>query len=161
MAPRISVVMPAYGQEAFLDRALAGLLAQDLADWELVVVDDGTPDPDAVARAVHRHADPRVRLCRLPCNAGLGAACNRGLELAAAPLVGYLPADDVVYADHLAALVGALDGTGAVMALTGVRHHGAAESPGSPEGFAPQLVQVAHRRTADRWVERPECESDD
>jgi glycosyltransferase involved in cell wall biosynthesis len=152
--------MPVYGQAAYLDRALAGLLAQDLADWELVVVDDGTPDPGAVAQAVRRHADPRIRLDRLPRNAGLGAACNRGLELAAAPLVAYLPADDVLYPDHLTALVDALAG-GAAMAVTGVRHHGGVDSPGPPDGFGAQLVQVAHRRTADRWVERSEQESDD
>ena len=160
MAPRISVVLPVYGQQAFLDRALAGLLDQDLADWELVVVDDGTPDPGAVARAVARYADPRIRVDRRPANVGLGAACNRGLDLTGAPLVTYLPADDVVYPDHLAALVGALAG-GAAMAVTGVRHHGGAESLGPPDGFAPQLVQVAHRRTADRWVERAAGESDD
>ncbi|HZB50318.1 MAG TPA: glycosyltransferase family 2 protein, partial [Mycobacteriales bacterium] len=160
MAPRISVVLPVYGQQAFLDRALAGLLDQDLADWELVVVDDGTPDPGAVAREVARYADPRIRVDRLPANAGLGAACNRGLDLTGAPLVTYLPADDVVYPDHLAALVEALAG-GAALALTGLRHHGGAESLGPPEGFGPQLVQVAHRRTPARWTERPTWEDDD
>ncbi|HZB50832.1 MAG TPA: glycosyltransferase family 2 protein, partial [Mycobacteriales bacterium] len=160
-APRICVVLPVYRQEAFLDRALAGLLAQDLPDWELVVVDDGTPDPAAIPAAVHRFPDPRVRLVRLPANAGLGAACNRGLDLATAPLVGYLPADDVIYPDHLASLVDALAGGEAVAAVAGVRHHGGTESLGPPDGFPPQLVQVAHRRTADRWLERPAVESDD
>jgi len=159
--PRVSVIMPVYRQEAFLGRAVESLLAQRRRDWELVVVDDGTPEPSAVAQALGRLADPRIRLVRLPRNAGLGAACNRGLVEARAPLVGYLPADDVIWSDHLDALVEALDGTGAMLAISGVRHSGGVETLGPPAGFAPQLVQAAHRRTADRWVERPEQESDD
>jgi hypothetical protein len=147
---RISVVMPVYGQAAYLPRALAGLLAQDVADWELVVVDDGSPEPVDVP------ADPRVRVLRSAVNTGLGAACNRGLDAARAPLVAYLPADDVWYPDHLSALLDAL--AGADVAVSGVVHGGGARSPGPPPGFAPQLVQVGHRRTAAR---RAELESDD
>jgi hypothetical protein len=147
------VVMPVYGQEAYLPRALAGLLAQDEPDWELVVVDDGSPRPPDLL------ADPRVRLLRSAVNTGLGAACNRGLDAARGPLVAYLPADDVWYPDHLSALVTAL--ADAPVAVSGVVHHGDRRSPGAPDGFPPQLVQVGHRATAARWTERPELESDD
>ena len=49
MAAQVSVLMPTYGQAAFLGRAVASLLAQTLTDWELVVVDDGSPDATAAA----------------------------------------------------------------------------------------------------------------
>jgi glycosyltransferase involved in cell wall biosynthesis len=153
VTPRITVVLPLYDQAGWLPRALAGLLAQDLTDWELVVVDDGSPTaPDLPP-------DPRIRLLRSPVNTGLGAACNRGLDAARAPLIAYLPADDAWYPDHLTALVSTLDTAG--LAVSGVVHHGGRRSPGPPEGFCAQLVQVGHRRTEQRWVERPAGESDD
>jgi glycosyltransferase involved in cell wall biosynthesis len=153
MMPAVTVVTPVYDQAAWLPRALASLLAQDFGGWELVVVDDGSPEPVRVP------ADPRIRLLRSDVNTGLGAACNRGLDAARAPLVAYLPADDVWYADHLSALVSTLDG--APVAVSGLVHHGDRRCLGPVEGFGLQLVQVGHRRTGARWTERSECESDD
>jgi hypothetical protein len=147
--PRVSVVMPVFEQAAFLARAVGSLLAQTEPDWELVVVDDGSTDdvPSALAPFA---ADARVTLHRLAVNRGLGAALNAGLERSHSPLVAYLPADDVVHADHLATLVG-LMGDGVVLAHTGC----------APGDERLQLVQLMHRRTPDRWIERPELESDD
>jgi hypothetical protein len=159
MAAQVSVLTPAYGQAAFLGRAVASLLAQTLTDWELVVVDDGSPDATAAAIAPFQ-PDPRIRLLRLPANRGLGAALNAGLDASAAPLVAYLPADDRFDPWHLEALCG-LAAAGTVLAWSGCRHHGDQVSLGPPEGFGLQLVQVLHRRTQDRWVERAELESDD
>ena len=145
--------MPVHDQERYVPRALGGLLAQQLADWELVVVDDGSPG------TLRLPADPRIRVLRLPENLGLGAACNRGLDAARAPYLAYLPADDVWYPDHLTALVATLDA--APVAVSGLLHHGGRRSLGPPDGFPAQLVQTGHRRTGQRWVERPELESDD
>ena len=149
----VAVLVPVHDQSAFLPRALDGLLGQDVRDWEAVVVDDGSPDPDAVAAVVDGLADPRVRLLRTPVNRGLGAALNTGLDATTAPVVAYLPADDVWFAGHLAALLGCLTDDGVVLARSGLA---------APSGTAyAQLVQVAHRRTADRWTERAALESDD
>ena len=160
-SPRVSVVVPAHDQEAWLPAAMSSLLAQTLADWECVVVDDGSPgDVEAALGAVLD--DPRVRLERLPTNRGLGAALNRGLDLTSAPYVAYLPCDDVLHAEHLATLVEALDRhPDAPLAVAGVRHAHDRTSPGRIEGEPLQLVQVVHRRTGDRWVERCELTTDD
>lgn len=151
--PAIAVLVPVHDQAAFLPRALDGLLGQDVPGWEAVVVDDGSPDPEAVGAAVDALADPRVRLVRSPVNRGLGAALNSGLDASTAPVVAYLPADDVWFAGHLAALLGCLADDAVAFARSGLT---------APSGTAyAQLVQVAHRRTADRWTERAELESDD
>jgi glycosyltransferase involved in cell wall biosynthesis len=81
----VSVLTPVYGQAAFLPRAVASLRAQDRPDWELVVVDDGSPDD--VAAALPR--DARVRLLRLGANHGLGRALNAGLAAARAPVIAW------------------------------------------------------------------------
>jgi hypothetical protein len=159
--PQVSVLMPTYRQAAFLGRAVGSLLAQTVAGWELVVVDDGSPDDTAAALRPFLH-DPRVRYRRLPGNRGLGGALNAGLDLATGRLVAYLPSDDRWDPWHLAVLSDRIDrDPGAALAWSGMRHHGDQVALDPPDGFGLQLVQVMHRRTGDRWVEREELESDD
>jgi hypothetical protein len=168
--PRVSVLMPTYNQAHFIRRALDSLLAQTLRDWELVIVDDGSPDATA-QHVISYLEDARIRYYRLSCNRGLGAALNYALAEAQAPLVTYLPSDDVYWADHLATLADQLDREpDAVLAYSGVRRElrvpGAGvvavqTAPGQIENHALQLVQVMHRRTIDRWVERDELVTDD
>lgn len=159
--PRVSVIMPTWGQAHFLPRALDSLLAQRLCDWELVVVDDASPDhtPQAVATYL---ADPRVHYMRLPRNRGLGAALNVGLSQARAQYVAYLPSDDVYHAGHLLTLLACIESDArCVLAFAGVRHHYNREAQGVIDGHSLQLVQVMHRRTPARWIEREELVTDD
>jgi hypothetical protein len=154
VSPRVAVVVPVHDQAAFLGRALGSLLAQRLTDWEAVVVDDGSrDDPLSVVPR-----DPRLRTVRLDLNGGLGAALNCGIDATTAPFVAYLPADDAWDADHLQLLERAL--SDATLAWSGVRWL-RGTTTGAPDDHCLQLVQVAHRRTGDRWVERDELESDD
>lgn len=155
-SPRVAVLVPVHDSPAsphaaFLPRAVGSLLAQTVADWEAVVVDDGSHSAAAVAAAVP--ADPRIRLVRLPGNQGLGAALNAALEATSAPVVAYLPADDVWAPGHLEALLRCLADPAVVRVRSGL---------GDPSGTAyDQLVQVGHRRSRDRWTERAELETDD
>ena len=154
------MVVPVHDQEAWLPAALHSLRAQALTDWECVVVDDGSPG-DVAAALGNALDDPRVRLERLERNQGLGAALNRGLDLTTAPYVAYLPADDRMLADHLETLVAALDeAPEAPLAVAGVRS-GAVSALDRLDGEPLQLVQVAHRRTDERWTERAELTTDD
>jgi glycosyltransferase involved in cell wall biosynthesis len=155
-APDVTVVTPVHGDVGFLPRAVASLRAQAITTWELVVVDDGATRDVASALP----ADPRIRCVAHGGNRGLGAALNTGLQLAAADVVAYLPADDVWFPDHLSSLLPLL-ADGADLAWSGVRHHGRQVALDAPPGFGLQLVQVAHRRTGERWVERVVLESDD
>jgi hypothetical protein len=159
--PRVSVLMPTYDQAGFIAGALGSLYAQRLTDWELVVIDDGSPD-DTGALVAAYGADPRIRYVRLPRNVGLGAALNVGLERARAELVAYLPSDDRYFADHLESLVAALERQpGAALAYSGVRHHYNRVADGAIDGYPLQLVQVVHRRCDERWLERSELVTDD
>ena len=156
----VTVLVPTYQQAAFLPRALGSLRAQEVTDWDAVVVDDGCSDRTADILAAHL-ADQRIRAVRWLENRGLGATLNAGLELVTSPVVAYLPSDDVWDADHLTALLDVLADPAVTLAWTGVRHHGERCSLGAPEGYPLQLVQVAHRRTSLRWPRRDELESDD
>ena len=153
--------MPTFDQARFIGRALESLLGQDLADWELVIVDDGSPDNTFEVVKPYLD-DPRVVYDRLPENRGLGAALNHGLERAEGELIAYLPSDDVYYAEHLQTLADRLAASPeATLVFSGVRHHYNRTSPEAVPGHPLQLVQVMHRRTGERWTERDELVTDD
>ncbi|MDQ4070346.1 MAG: glycosyltransferase [Actinomycetota bacterium] len=161
VAGRVSVLMPTFGQARFVARAIESLLAQRFDDWELIVVDDCSPD--GTVEVVKGYlGDRRITYDRLRANRGVGAALNHGLDRAGGDLVAYLPSDDVFFADHLASLVALLEeAPDAVLAFSGVRHHYNRSSTGQVPGHSLQLVQVMHRRTTERWTEREEVVTDD
>jgi glycosyltransferase involved in cell wall biosynthesis len=90
--PEVSVVIPAYNAEQTLAETLKSLLAQTFADFEAIVVDDGSKDGTAtVARSFSDH---RVRVVAIP-NGGVATARNRGISEARSPIVAFLDADDL------------------------------------------------------------------
>ena len=90
-APAVTVVIPLYQKAGTIVAAIRSVLRQQFADFELLVVDDGSTDEGpALAADV---TDPRIRLLCQP-NQGPGAARNRGLAEARGPLVAFLDADD-------------------------------------------------------------------
>lgn len=105
-APRASIVVPAYNAAATIGETLESLLAQTHPDFEIVVVDDGTPDHtlDVVAR----YSDPRIRVVRQT-NRGLAGARNGGLLAARGAFVGFCDADDLWEPQKLAAHIRHLD----------------------------------------------------
>ena len=109
MRPLISVIVPCYGQAHLLPQAVASVQAQDVADWELLVVDDGSPDDTAAAASRLAGEDPRVRLIRKP-NGGLSSARNAGLDVAAGRFVQFLDADDLLLPGKFTADIAALAG---------------------------------------------------
>lgn len=92
--PRISVVLPAYNAQRYLDEALSSVLAQTFDDFECLVVDDGSTDRTATLIARHAGTDGRVRPLRTA-HVGVVEALNAGLREARGDLVARMDADDV------------------------------------------------------------------
>ncbi len=90
--PLVSVIMPAYNAERYIGEAIQSVLDQTLADWELIIVDDGSTDH--TAEVVRRFANPRIRYIYQK-NAGPSVARNRGLEHAQGTFIAFLDADDL------------------------------------------------------------------
>lgn len=176
--------MPTFKQAHFLPRAVESLLAQRLQDWELIVVDDGSPDETRAAVQPFL-ADPRVSYHRLPHNAGLGAALNHASALARGTYLAYLPSDDLYFPQHLERLCSVLAADpGVTLAYGGLRWGYRFSGPTlrgeEAVGNEAQaldwplasgqsvkclnlltLVQVMHRREGvPRWTERTEKVSD-
>ena len=107
--PTVSIIIPAHNAGWCIERALASVQAQSLADFEAIVIDDGSTDDtaDRVLEAVGD--DPRFRLIR-QANAGVSAARNRGLAEAGSRYIANLDSDDVWRPEFLAELVASLEG---------------------------------------------------
>lgn len=116
--PRVSVLMPVRNGERFLAEAIDSILAQTLADLELIVVDDGSTDGSAQIVADACARDPRVRL-HSQAALGLCAALNRASRIARAPLLARLDADDVALPERLERQVAFLDRNPAVAVVGG------------------------------------------
>jgi glycosyltransferase involved in cell wall biosynthesis len=89
--PRFSVVIPTYNRAHLLPRAIRSVLGQTLAEFELIVVDDGSTDD--TRRLVEATEDRRIRYVFQP-NAGVSSARNHGVRLARGEFVTFLDSDD-------------------------------------------------------------------
>lgn len=98
--PAVTVLMPAFNAARHLRAALDSIIAQSFGDFELLVIDDGSTDETAAI--IQGHGDPRIRYVRNERNLRLAATLNRGLDLAAAPLIARMDADDIAHPDRLA-----------------------------------------------------------
>jgi CDP-glycerol glycerophosphotransferase len=111
MTGRVSVVVPIYNVELYLQECLDSLAAQTLRDVEVVMVDDGSQDGSAAIASAFQEKDGRFRLVRQP-NGGLGNARNTGLDVASGEFVMFVDSDDTLPAYALERMLGALDETG-------------------------------------------------
>ncbi len=107
-SPRVSVVLPAWNAAATLSVALESLAAQTLADFEVLVVDDGSVDATPEVVRAHSRRDPRFRLLS-PGRVGLARALNLGLAQARAAYVARMDADDRCLPARLARQAAFLD----------------------------------------------------
>lgn len=105
MSPRVSVVMPAYNTASTVGAAVSSVLRQTYRDFELVLVDDGSTDATAAIASAH---EGPFRVVTQE-NRGVAAARNRGMDEASGELVAFCDADDILFDEHLGALVDAYD----------------------------------------------------
>lgn len=113
MQPRLSVVVPIYNVEEFLEECLESIAGQTMADLEAVLVDDGSTDGSPRIAREFAAKDPRFVYVRQP-NAGLSAARNTGVRHArpTAEYLTFVDSDDVVPHDAYARMTESLDSTG-------------------------------------------------
>lgn len=101
--PEISVIVPVYKAEAFIDRCVESILAQTFKNFELILVDDGSPDNSGAICDSYARTDPRVRVIHKP-NGGVSSARNAGLRDAAGQWITFIDSDDCVKETYLSDL---------------------------------------------------------
>ncbi|HEY6696308.1 MAG TPA: CDP-glycerol glycerophosphotransferase family protein [Solirubrobacteraceae bacterium] len=117
--PRLSVVVPVYNVEEYLEQCLDSVLAQTFTDYEVVMVDDGSTDSSAEIAGRYVNRDERFRLISQE-NGGLSKARNTGTAAARGELLAFLDSDDALLPHAYELLVGALDRTGSDFATGNV-----------------------------------------
>lgn len=169
MKSGFSVIMPTYNQASFIRRAIISLQQQTFTNWELIIINDGSTD-DTVFFLSDFLENPNIKYIKNDNNMGLGYALNQGLAAANYKYIAYLPSDDFYYENHLETLMDKfISCSDAVLVFSGLRYYindimvgfPDTESIGLRKGHPLQLVQTAHKKTKDKWLEREEwvCES--
>ncbi|WP_329564779.1 bifunctional glycosyltransferase/CDP-glycerol:glycerophosphate glycerophosphotransferase [Kitasatospora sp. NBC_01266] len=121
MAPRLSVVVPIYNVERYLEECLESIAAQTMSDLECIMVDDGSKDGSAAIAEAFAAKDSRFRLVRKQ-NAGLGAARNTGLLhlTEGTEFLAFVDSDDTLPPSAYELMISTLDETGSDFATGNV-----------------------------------------
>ena len=91
--PEISIIVPVYKVEKYLDRCVETILEQTFTDFELILIDDGSPDKCPEICDSWANKDPRIKVIHKE-NGGAGQARNAGLDNASGKYIGFVDADD-------------------------------------------------------------------
>jgi glycosyltransferase involved in cell wall biosynthesis len=126
--PAVSVVMPSYNHEAYVELAVRSVLAQSFGDLELIVIDDGSSDRSCAVLSALAAQDARVRLVFRP-NKGAPATINEGISLARGKWVGIINSDDLYAPDRLKRMLLSLESHDATWGFSRVELLDAAGAP--------------------------------
>jgi glycosyltransferase involved in cell wall biosynthesis len=109
MHPHVTVLMPVFNRERFVDEAIQSVIAQDFSDFELLIVDDGSTDRTPEILRAWAERDSRVVVIGTSENRGIPSALNLGLNHARGPLIARLDSDDLMMPRRLASQAAVLE----------------------------------------------------
>ncbi len=112
--PLVSVIVPVYNVEAYLDACVQSVLKQTCGNWELILVDDGSTDRSGAVCDLYREKDSRVTVCHTA-NHGVSHARNVGLDLAVGKWISFLDSDDFFFPRALEVYLRYSDGVDVVV----------------------------------------------
>ena len=121
-APKISVIVPIYKVEQYLSRCLDSILAQTFRDFELILVDDGSPDNCGAICDAYAEKYDFITVIHKE-NGGLSDARNHGIDIAKGAYLSFIDSDDWVTPDFLENLYNAILQTGCRMSICNVMWH--------------------------------------
>ena len=99
--PKVSVIVPIYKAEKYINRCIDSILAQTFTDWELLLIDDGSPDRSGEICDEYAENDPRIRVFH-KANGGVGSARNLGIEQASGDWIVFVDSDDWCEPNYIA-----------------------------------------------------------
>jgi glycosyltransferase involved in cell wall biosynthesis len=120
--PIVSVVLPVWNRAARLRRAVESVQRQTLADWELLIVDDGSDDDTPFVLEGITRFEPRARMLRQP-HTGVSRARNRAIEAARGRYIAFLDSDNTWMPDFLATILPVMEGRGLTAAYAAMEFH--------------------------------------
>lgn len=117
--PLFTVVMPAYGVEKYLAKAVESIESQTFQEWELIIVEDGSPDKTGSLAEKLKEKDARIRVIHHEQNKGLSEARNTGIQHAAGRYIWFMDPDDTVDMDLLQQVADSLEKNRAKLVVFG------------------------------------------
>lgn len=119
MKPEISIIVPVYNVEKYLSRCIESILKQTYQDYELIIINDGSPDNcDKIIEEYAQQDSRIVTICQD--NQGLSAARNAGIAIAQGNYYMFVDSDDIIYPNCLSKLVMALEKNDADVSICGM-----------------------------------------
>lgn len=137
--PKLSIVVPVYNVESYVQETLDSLVSQTLTDWEAIVVNDGSTDASGIMVDKYAKLDSRIRIIHQN-NAGLGAARNVGIAAARGKYLTFLDSDDIIPPKAYELAVATLHATKSDFAIGGV------DRLNSGKRYTPPFTNLVHAR---------------
>ncbi|PJB81023.1 MAG: glycosyl transferase [Acidobacteria bacterium CG_4_9_14_3_um_filter_49_7] len=143
MAPAVSVIMPVYNSEKFLEESADSVLSQQYDSLELILIDDGSTDTsrDIIRKLAAK--DQRVKPLFLHSNLGSAGARNEGIKRAEGHYIAFLDSDDIWLPEKLAIQLPFMEKLGTPVSFTAYRKIDSAGVPGS-KVRVPEEVDYLH-----------------
>lgn len=113
--PLISIIIPVYNVSPFLRKNIGCVIDQQEADWELILVDDGSCDNSGEICDEYAEKDARIKVLHQH-NSGVSTARNNGLNLASGEFICFIDGDDYVNPSYISSMLQAIDGHDVVYA---------------------------------------------
>jgi glycosyltransferase involved in cell wall biosynthesis len=104
---KITVIMPVYNCESYIEEAVNSILNQTYADFEFLIIDDASTDQ--TVSIIKKYGDPRVQLIEKPLNTGYTNSLNYGLQLAKGKYIARMDGDDISFPERFAKQVSFLE----------------------------------------------------
>lgn len=115
--PKLSVIVPVYNVEKYLDRCVTSIRNQIFSDWEMILVDDGSQDNSYELCDAFAKNDSRIKVVHKE-NGGLSSARNAGLKIAEGDYVGFIDSDDTIQEDMYSRMIEIIEKTSADFVMT-------------------------------------------
>jgi len=106
MKPEVSIILPSYNYERYINKAIDSVLDQSFNNWELIIIDDGSKDNSV--DVIRKYQDKRIHLY-IQKNQGVSKTLNKGLKLSKGKYICFLDADDKYHPDKLMSQINSMD----------------------------------------------------
>lgn len=143
----ISVIIPIYKVEAFLDRCVQSVLNQTYRDIEIILVNDGSPDNCPAMCDAWAKQDSRIKVIHKP-NGGLSDARNAGLDIATGEYVAFVDSDDYIHPQMYDIMLDAMLRTQSDIVSCRLRQVDEGEDVVFPKHLSPTIIEVVKSKNA-------------
>lgn len=146
----ISIIIPVFKVEDYLDECVTSVVSQTHKNLEIILVDDGSPDNAPQMCDAWAEKDSRIRVIH-KANGGLSDARNAGLEIASGDYIAFVDSDDYIQTDMLEKLLAALMRTNSDIAACGIQNFGASQGTWGCQDFVgtpEQIYEKLYNETA-------------